>query len=104
VPLRISQGIQNKILEALAAGLPVVTTPVAAAGLEVSADLPLAVASDPDDFARRVCDFLEGSPLSRDRMDACLQDLQDHYDWDRNFAALDALLTQIQARNRSSRS
>jgi len=33
VPLAIARGIQNKILEAMAAGIPVITSPAAAAGL-----------------------------------------------------------------------
>ena len=36
-PLRFAAGIQNKLLEALAMELPVVTTPIAAAGLEPGA-------------------------------------------------------------------
>lgn len=43
-PLRIATGIQNKLLEAMAMEVPVVTTPVAAAGLGPGA--PVAVAAD----------------------------------------------------------
>jgi len=34
-PLRIARGVQNKVLESMAAGLPVVATPAALAGLKV---------------------------------------------------------------------
>ena len=39
-PLRIAVGVQNKILEALAFGIPVVTTAVAAAGLVTAGEEP----------------------------------------------------------------
>ena len=50
-PLRVASGIQNKLLEALAMELPVVTTPVAAAGLRTAAGPPLEVADLPADLA-----------------------------------------------------
>jgi len=56
--MRISQGIQNKILEAMAAGLPVVTTPAAAAGFASIGEMPIAVASSAEDFAGHVIKFL----------------------------------------------
>jgi glycosyltransferase involved in cell wall biosynthesis len=40
-PLRFSTGIQNKVIEAMAAGVPVVTTPAVAAGIGASGDVVL---------------------------------------------------------------
>ena len=47
-PLRVARGIQNKVLEAMAMGVPVVASPAALAGLE----------DDPGDGARRASDPL----------------------------------------------
>jgi glycosyltransferase involved in cell wall biosynthesis len=46
-PLRFSTGIQNKVLEAMAAGVPVVTTHEAAEGIGASQGKHLLVGSDP---------------------------------------------------------
>ncbi len=54
-PLRMAAGIQNKLLEALAMELPVVTTSVAAAGLVAGDEQPpLVVADDPIEAANAI--------------------------------------------------
>lgn len=57
VPLLAATGIQNKLLEALALQIPVVTTSVAAAGL--GPDAPLTVTDTADGLASAVLDRLE---------------------------------------------
>lgn len=94
-PLRISQGIQNKILEALATGLPVVASPNASAGLKPMKNMPLAVAGEAGEFAERVKEFLRMPPLSPAAADRCRQQLQEHYDWTTNLNALDRALERL---------
>ncbi len=50
MPLRFGSGIKIKVIEALARGLPVVSTPVGAEGLETGADRGILVESDPARF------------------------------------------------------
>ena len=50
-PLRAGSGIQTKNLEAMAMGVPVVTTSVGAMGLEADIGKELLVADTPEDFA-----------------------------------------------------
>jgi sugar transferase (PEP-CTERM/EpsH1 system associated) len=97
IPMRISQGIQNKILEAMASGLPVVTTPAVAAGLESTLGMPVAIADDPRSIAARVVGFLR-EPLTTDQVAAGRKYLKQHYDWETNLSALDGLLNQIISR------
>ena len=54
VPLRIARGIQNKLLEAMATGLPVVSTTTARAGIEAQDGRDLFVADEPTGFAAAV--------------------------------------------------
>jgi glycosyltransferase involved in cell wall biosynthesis len=52
IPLRAGSGTRIKILEAWAAGVPVIASPVAAEGLPYSDGVDLVLAEKPGDFAR----------------------------------------------------
>ncbi len=58
VPLRLGAGTRIKILEAMAAGIPVVTTAKGCEGIDVVADEHLVVADQPERFAGAVCRLL----------------------------------------------
>lgn len=64
-PLLVARGLQNKALEAIAAGLPIVVTPAVAEGLPPQVVGATAVAGSAIDFAQRVIDLLSLSPESR---------------------------------------
>jgi sugar transferase (PEP-CTERM/EpsH1 system associated) len=64
-PLRIARGLQNKVLEALAAGLPVVVSKSVLNGLPVDVHAGCDVADEPADFAAAVNRLLAASPTER---------------------------------------
>ena len=64
VPLRAGSGSRLKILESMAAGVPVVSTTRGAEGLAVEAGRHLVVADGAEDMARAVVDLL-GDPARR---------------------------------------
>src|SRR4029077_8494418 len=53
-PLSIARGTQNKILEAMAMGVPVVTSSIAAGGVDAVAGEHLLVADTPEQIAAAV--------------------------------------------------
>jgi glycosyltransferase involved in cell wall biosynthesis len=65
VPLRVGGGTRIKILEALAAARPVVSTSVGAEGLGLRDGEHLLVADDPEAFARAVARLLGDASLRR---------------------------------------
>jgi sugar transferase (PEP-CTERM/EpsH1 system associated) len=68
-PLTYGAGIQNKVLEAMACGAPVVTTPLAARNLSAVPSHELMVAAEPAEFARAVVSLLD-NPTRREAMGA----------------------------------
>jgi O-antigen biosynthesis protein len=63
VPLRHGAGTKRKVLQALAAGTPTITTSVGAEGLDVRHGEHILVADDPSDFAAHVSRLLVDEPL-----------------------------------------
>jgi sugar transferase (PEP-CTERM/EpsH1 system associated) len=94
VPVKISQGIQNKILEALASGLPVVATRAALDGMASTKDLPVAEANDARSFAEHVIAFLN-NPLTDIRIESCRRLLYLNYSWNSNLSAFDKLFERL---------
>lgn len=64
-PLHTARGLQNKVLEALAAGVPVVTTNAVREGLPDDVASGCAVADDPEGFANAVIALLDLTPDRR---------------------------------------
>jgi sugar transferase (PEP-CTERM/EpsH1 system associated) len=64
-PLQVARGVQNKALEAIAAGLPIVITPAVADGLPAQASPAASVAQSPDEFAQEVLALLSLSADAR---------------------------------------
>jgi polysaccharide biosynthesis protein PslH len=95
-PLKTARGVQNKVLEAVAAGLPaVVTTPVAD-GLPPDVLVACRAADGADDFARHVVELLNLSGDQRRRV-AELADMAP-LTWDHRLAALPAILSSAMQR------
>jgi sugar transferase (PEP-CTERM/EpsH1 system associated) len=93
-PLRIARGIQNKVLEGLAAGRPVVATPDALDGIAARPGRDVLVGADAQGFAPAVADVLLGlAPAdlgSRGR-----RFVQRHHRWDTQLQAMDRLIADV---------
>jgi glycosyltransferase involved in cell wall biosynthesis len=62
-PLRYGAGMKGKIGEAMAHGIPVVTTSVGAQGMGLSASLNIMIADEPSEFAAAVIKLMEDDEL-----------------------------------------
>jgi glycosyltransferase involved in cell wall biosynthesis len=67
-PLPVARGVQNKALEAIAAGLPFVITESVEGGVPLQAAYASLVANSPKRFAQHILDLLARSPGERRRM------------------------------------
>lgn len=89
VPLRIGGGSRLKILEALTAGLPVVTTTVGVEGLRLAAGEHCTVADGVDTFAGALLDAVRRPGAAREQAARGRKRVLAEYDWDRLAGQLD---------------
>lgn len=90
-PLRFSSGMQNKILEAMAMCVPVVTTPVVADGLRLDnvGDPPVRVATTPDALTTEIVTFLQDPAAHHTFGTAGRRFVERHFNWASSADALD---------------
>ncbi len=82
IPLRIGSGIKNKVLEAMAMGKPVVTTPIGAEGLRLEVKRYLLVGKNSKDFVALVIKLLKNLAL-REWLGECGKEaVRKWYNWD----------------------
>jgi glycosyltransferase involved in cell wall biosynthesis len=95
VPLRIARGIQNKLLEGMAMGLPIVTTTAAHLGVEAVEGRDLLVADRPEDFAAAVVRLLGEERVRMEMGRSAREFMESHYAWDSQLAQLDRILENV---------
>lgn len=83
VPLRTGGGTRLKILEAMAAGVPVISTALGAEGLHVEPGrhLVIAEADDPDAWARELTRLADSKPWHDELTRSALSLVRERYDW-----------------------
>ncbi len=89
VPILAGSGTRLKILEAWAAGLPVVSTTLGAEGLPVRDGYHLLIADGAAHFTGQVCRLLEDSGLRHDLAHAGRSLLESEFTWEKAWASLD---------------
>src|SRR6266542_3648673 len=87
-PIRIRAGIQNKILEAMALGVPLVATPVCREGLQIEPGRHLLVADGPEQFASAIELLLDNVTLREKLIDEGRANVEQQHDWAASIRAL----------------
>jgi glycosyltransferase involved in cell wall biosynthesis len=82
VPLRTGGGTRLKILEAMAAGVPVVSTPLGAEGLAVSPGLDILIAENDEDWLAQLSALSTREDLWNRLADAGRRLVTARYDWE----------------------
>jgi glycosyltransferase involved in cell wall biosynthesis len=93
-PLAIARGTQNKILESMAMGVPVVCSPQASGGVDAVAGEHLLVASGTDQWVASI-DRLLGDAQVRRLLSAAGRDrVLSHHSWAASMRRLDGLIEE----------
>jgi len=97
-PLIIARGTQNKILESMAMGVPVVASHVAARGVDAEPGRHMLAADSPQDFATAVLKLLE-QPTERRRLaDAGRNRVLSNHSWAASLQRFDGIIDRLRAR------
>ena len=88
VPIQAGSGIRIKTLEAMALGVPVVSTTVGAQGLEITQSQELILADQPADFAQAIAHLLGNPAIAQQQTTAARAYVEQYHNLKRNTAEL----------------
>lgn len=92
IPLRLARGVQNKVLEAMAMGKPVVTTTKAIEGIQAVPEKHVLIEDTPQGFCDAVLRLLKDRE-TRERLGAKGRKfVEERYDWTTNMKKLDSII------------
>ncbi|MFC1922182.1 glycosyltransferase [Chloroflexota bacterium] len=81
VPLRFGSGTRLKILEAMALGLPVISTSMGSEGLDVTPGKDLLLADSSQEFASQIISLLKNKNSQIKMANSARQTVEELYDW-----------------------
>jgi sugar transferase (PEP-CTERM/EpsH1 system associated) len=92
-PMRMGSGMQNKLLEAMAMGLPCVTSKLAADALGTETGKHLLIGENSDDFAQKVVALLDNESHRAELADEGNRFVRDNFNWERCNDILEGVLS-----------
>jgi sugar transferase (PEP-CTERM/EpsH1 system associated) len=101
-PFRLARGVQNKVLEAMAMGLPVVGTPETFKGIAAREADGIRIANDPEKFARHVINLLRDGAQRADAGRQARSYVERYHRWDEQGAKLENILQEVVRRRDAS--
>jgi len=91
-PFRLARGVQNKVLQGFACGLPVIATPMGAEGIDCTNDIDILIASTADEFLNCI-KHLDTNAEFREKIKAnALTLIHERYSWEGKLQVLDDVL------------
>jgi sugar transferase (PEP-CTERM/EpsH1 system associated) len=97
-PLNIARGTQNKVLEAMAMGVPTVCSTAAAGGIDADPGRHTVTASTPEEYAGSIHRLLENPSERRRLAEAGRARILSHHSWEQSMRTLDGLIDECLSR------
>lgn len=94
-PVRLGGGFRGKILEAMAIGRPVVSTPLGAEGIPAEHRENIMIAENPHNFIQNISDLLTDSPLFQKIRKNARKLIEDNYAWAKGVEVLENVLMEL---------
>lgn len=94
-PLRFGAGTQNKVLEAMAMGVPVVCSNIGFKGLAIESGEGAIMQTEKEAFAASVCDLLASEEMRRKVGQKGKEVVRTKFDWDAIAARLEGYFKEI---------
>ena len=94
-PMQIARGVQNKILEAMAMGLPVVTNSLGLEGTTATPGYDILKEDRPEAFADRVIQLMNDASLRQKISINARKTVEKKYNWQQNMAQLEQVLLEV---------
>ena len=94
-PLRFGAGTQNKVLEAMAMGVPVVCTHIGFEGLQVKSGEGVILAKTKEKFVTDLCNLLEDNELRKNVGESGLDIARNRFSWDGIAKTLETYLEEV---------
>jgi len=95
VPLLYGAGIQNKVLEAMASGTPVVATPQAVLALDAGPDRDVLVAQTPAEFAEKIVHLINNPELRNQIGSAGRRYVENNHQWAKIAERLEGVYHEV---------
>jgi glycosyltransferase involved in cell wall biosynthesis len=94
-PMRIARGVQNKILEAMAMGVPVVTSSLGHEGIAAVPGKDIFVEDEAVNFAERVIDLMKDDGLRSATSGNARRVVEQSYNWSTNLATVESIVSHV---------
>jgi sugar transferase (PEP-CTERM/EpsH1 system associated) len=93
-PFRLARGVQNKVLQAFASGLPVIATSMGAEGVKCKDEQDIFIANTPTEYMKHLHCLLTDKNKYAEMSHNALTIIQDYYAWESVLAPLEKLVSQ----------
>jgi glycosyltransferase involved in cell wall biosynthesis len=100
-PLLLGSGVKNRVLEAMAMGKPVVTTPLGVRGIHLRPGREVLTAANEDTFAEATIELLRDRGLRQRIGLAARKAMVTNHSWVSVGASVERLLTEVRAASRT---